>query len=181
MMPSQLVEIAWGPANSKHLFLWVIRLDLVFDEPMILPPKFELETKERGLIVSWFPQEEVLNHPSVGGFLTHCGCNLTLESLCAGVPMLCWPFFADQQINYKYTCNERSIGIEIDNDVKKEKVENLVRELMEGSKGKKMKTKAMEWKKLAEEAANLIGSSSINLNNLASEVLLSNGDMFFFK
>ena len=41
-----------------------------------------------------------------------------------------------------------------------------------------MKTKAMEWKKLAEEAANLIGSSSINLNNLVSEVLLSNGDMF---
>ena len=41
-----------------------------------------------------------------------------------------------------------------------------------------MKTKAMEWKKLVEEAANLIGSSSINLNNLVSEVLLSNGDMF---
>ena len=148
MLPSQMVEFAWGLANSKHRFLWVIRPDLVFGEPMILPLEFELETKERGLIVSWYPQEEVLNHPSIGGFLTHCGWNSTLESLCAGVPMLCWQFFANQQINYKYTCNEWSIGIEIDNDVKKEKVENLVRELMEGSKGKKMKTKAMEWKKI---------------------------------
>uniref|UniRef100_A0A2N9EWU9 Glycosyltransferase n=1 Tax=Fagus sylvatica TaxID=28930 RepID=A0A2N9EWU9_FAGSY len=169
--PQQLVEFGWGLANSKQLFLWIIRPDLVVGESGILPPEFESETKERGLIASWCPQEEVLNYHSVGGFLTHCGWNSTIESLCAGVPMLCWPFLADQQTNCKYICNEWGIGMEIKNDVKREEVEKIVRELMEGEKGKKMKKKAMEWKKLAEEATEPLGSSSINLNNFVSDVL----------
>ena len=89
--------------------------------------------------------------------------------------MLCLPFFSDQKTNCKYTCNEWAIGMEIDFDVKREEVEKMVRELLEGDKGKKMKEKAMEWKILAEEATGPLGSSSINLKNLVSEVLLSKG------
>jgi len=63
--------------------------------------------------------------------------------------------------------------MEIDNSANMEDVEKIVRELMEGDKGKKMKNKVMEWKKLAEEAAGPHGSSSINLNNMVNEVLLS--------
>ena len=178
MTPLQLIEFGWGLANSKQPFLWVIRPDLVVGESGTLPLEFEIETKERSLIISWCPQEEVLSHPSVGGFLTHCGWNSIIESLCAGVPMLCCPFIADQQTNCKYTCNEWGIGMEINNDVKREEVEKNVRELMVGDKGKKMKKKALEWKKLAEDATDPLGSSSINLNNLVSEVLLSKGQMF---
>ena len=178
MAPLQLIELGWGLANSKQPFLWVIRPDLVVGESGTLPLEFEIETKERSLIISWCPQEEVLNHPSVGGFLTHCGWNSIIESLCAGVPMLCCPFIADQQTNCKYTCNDWGIGMEINNDVKREEVEKNVRELMEGDKGKKMKKKALEWKKLAKDATDPLGSSSINLNNLVSEVLLSKGQMF---
>ena len=106
MTPLQLVEFSWGLANSKHMFLWIIRLDLVVGESTILPLEFKLETKERVLIVSWCPQEEVLNHPLIGGFLTHYGWNSTIESVCPGVPILCRPFFGDQQTNCKYTCNK---------------------------------------------------------------------------
>ncbi|XP_023916168.2 7-deoxyloganetin glucosyltransferase [Quercus suber] len=175
MTPSQLIEIGWGLANCKHPFLWIIRPDLVEGGSTILSPEFQEEINERGLITSWCPQEEVLNHPSIGGFLTHSGWNSTIESVCAGVPMLCLPFFSDQQMNCKYTCNEWAIGMEIDFDVKREEVEKIVRELLEGDKGKKMKKKAMEWKKLAEEATGPLGSSSINLKNLVSEVLLLKG------
>ena len=178
MTPTQLIEFGWGLANSKHMFLWIIRPDLVFGESKILPPEFEVETKERGLMASWCPQEEVLNHPSIGGFLTHCGWNSTIESLCAGVPMLCWPLFADQQTNCKNSCNEWGTGMEIENDVTREKVEKIVRELIGGHKGKKMKKKVIEWKILAEEATDPVGSSSINLNNLVSQVLLSKDEMF---
>ena len=73
-------------------------------------------------------------------------------------------------------CNELWVGLEIDNDVKRGQVEELVRELMEKEKGKEMKSKAMEWKRLAEEATSPQGSSSINLDKLVSQVLLKNID-----
>ncbi|XP_062011736.1 7-deoxyloganetin glucosyltransferase-like [Rosa rugosa] len=172
LTPEQLLEFGWGLANTRLPFLWVIRPDLVAGKSAILPPEFEAETKDRGLIASWCPQEEVLHHPSVGGFLTHCGWNSTIESVTAGMPMLCWPFFADQQTNSYYSCNEWGIGMEIKTDVKRDNVEKLVKELMEGDKGKKMKSKALEWKKLAEEATAPYGSSSTNLDNLVNQVLL---------
>ncbi|CAL9013388.1 unnamed protein product [Prunus brigantina] len=152
MTPERLVEFGRGLANSKLPFFWVIRPDLVIGESAILPPEFVAETKERSLIAGWCPQEQVLNHPSVGGFLTHSGWNSTVESITAGVHMLCWPFFGDQQMDCRYTCNEWGIGMEISNDVKRDEVGKLVKELMEGEMGKKMKNKVMEWKKLAVNA-----------------------------
>ncbi|GMP46245.1 hypothetical protein CsSME_00014476 [Camellia sinensis var. sinensis] len=168
------VGFAWGLANSKHYFLWVIRPDLVIGDSAILPPEFKADTKETGLIAGWCPQEEVLNHPSVGVFLTHSGWNSTIESLTAGVPMMCWPFFADQVTNCRYTCTEWEVGMEIDNNVKRDDVEKLIREFMEGEKGKKMKNKAMEWKNLAEKATGPDGSSTLNLDKLVNVLLSKN-------
>ncbi|KAJ4836381.1 hypothetical protein Tsubulata_024145 [Turnera subulata] len=96
MTPQQLAEFAWGLADSKHTFLWIARPDLVSGDSAILPAEFLEETKERGLLASWCPQEQILKHPAIGGFLSHMGWNSMTESLCGGVPMLCWPFFAEQ-------------------------------------------------------------------------------------
>ncbi|RDX71820.1 7-deoxyloganetin glucosyltransferase, partial [Mucuna pruriens] len=164
MSLEQLLEFAWGLANSKRPFLWIIRPDLVIGGSVILSSEFVNETSDRGLIASWCPQEQVLNHPSIGAFLTHCGWNSTIESICAGVPMLCWPFFADQPTNCRHICNEWSIGIEIDTNVKREEVEKMVNELMMGEKGKKMRQKVMQLKKKAEEDTRPGGSSYMNLD-----------------
>ena len=172
MSSEQLLEFAWGLANSKKPFLWIIRPDLVIGSSVILSSEFVNETRGRGLIARWCPQEQVLNHPSVGGFLTHCGWNSTTESVCAGVPMLCWPFFADQPTNCRYICNEWGIGIETDTSVKREEVEKLVNELMVGEKAKKMSQKIMELKKKAEEVTRPGGSSYMNLDKVIKEVLL---------
>ncbi|KAF3619428.1 7-deoxyloganetin glucosyltransferase [Capsicum annuum] len=173
MTPNQLIEFAWGLANSQMEFLWIIRPDIVSGKQAILPTEFVEETKERGMLTSWCPQEQVLSHPAIGGFLTHSGWNSTLESIGYGVPMICWPFFAEQQTNCWFKGTQWGIGMEIDKNVKRDEVESLVRELMVGEKGKGMKKKAMEWKKLAEEAAKKpMGSSYVNIDKLINEILL---------
>ncbi|PIA38217.1 hypothetical protein AQUCO_02800113v1 [Aquilegia coerulea] len=172
MTPQHMMEFAWGLANSKQTFFWIIRPDLVSGDSAILPPEFIIETKERSLFASWCPQEQVLNHPSIGGFLTHSGWNSTIESISSGVPMICWPFCGEQQMNCTYSCRHWGIGMEIDNNVKREEVESLVRELMEGKKGKEMKMKAIEWKQKAKEAVAPGGSSYQNLDKLIKEILL---------
>lgn len=173
MTSEQLIEFAWGLANSKKSFLWVIRPDLVGGENAVVPAEFLEETENRGLLSTWCPQEQVLAHPAIGGFLTHSGWNSSLESLCGGIPMLCWPFFAEQQTNCRFSCEEWGVGLEIDGDVKRERVESLVRELMEGEKGKEMKEKALEWQNLAKQAASSPhGSSFRNLDTLIRQVLL---------
>jgi len=176
MTSDQLTEFAWGLANSDQTFLWVIRPDLVAGDSAMLPPEFVSATKERGLFASWCPQEQVLSHPSIGGFLTHNGWNSTIESICGGVPMICWPFFAEQQTNCRYCCTEWGIGMEINSDVKRGEVESLVRELMGGEKGSEMKKKTREWKKMAEEAITSTGSSCMNLDDMINKVLLSPRD-----
>lgn len=176
MTSDQLTEFAWGLANSDQTFLWVIRPDLVAGDSAMLPPEFVSATKERGLFASWCSQEQVLSHPSIGGFLTHNGWNSTIESICGGVPMICWPFFAEQQTNCRYCCTEWGIGMEINSDVKRGEVESLVRELMGGEKGSEMKKKTREWKKMAEEAITSTGSSCTNLDDMINKVLLSPRD-----
>ncbi|XP_057948559.1 7-deoxyloganetin glucosyltransferase-like [Malania oleifera] len=172
MTAQQLIEFAWGLAASQKTFLWIIRPDLVAGESAMLPPEFVAETRERGMLASWCPQEEVLKHPAIGGFLTHSGWNSTVESVCGGVPVICWPFFAEQPTNCFYSCGEWGIGMEIDRDVKRKEVEKLVTELMDGEKGREMKKKAMELKEKAEVAAGVGGSSYSNLDKLIREVLL---------
>ncbi|KAJ9567997.1 hypothetical protein OSB04_003963 [Centaurea solstitialis] len=74
MSLAQLIEIGWGLVSSNHYFLWIIRSNLVVgDESTILPLELEEQMKKRGFIARWCSQEKVLNHSSIGGFLTHCG------------------------------------------------------------------------------------------------------------
>ncbi|KAK9285053.1 hypothetical protein L1049_024237 [Liquidambar formosana] len=174
MTDQHLIEFAWGLANSKHPFLWIVRPDIVMGDSAILPQEFFEETKDRGLLASWCPQDQVLSHPSVGVFLTHGGWNSILESICGGVPVICWPFFAEQHTNCRYACTVWGIGMEVNHDVKRDEIENIVREMMEGEKGKQMKKSAREWKREAEEATDVGGSSYNNFERFIKEALHHN-------
>ncbi|CAI0433031.1 unnamed protein product [Linum tenue] len=173
MSRDHLIEFAMGLVDSDVSFLWVIRPDLVLGESAALPKEFGLKVEDRfGFISGWCPQEEVLNHPAVGGFITHCGWGSMIESLTAGVPVLCWPFFSDQVTNCRFACVEWEVGIEIEQDVKREMVEEMVRELINGEKGARLRKKAGDWAKLAREATGPGGSSTVGLDRLVNEVLL---------
>ncbi|KAJ4762549.1 Glycosyltransferase [Rhynchospora pubera] len=87
--------------------------------------------------------------------------------------MVCWPFFAEQQTNCWFACTEWEIGMEIDNNVKRAEVESLIREIMEGEKGKRMKERAMKWKESVAMATQNDGPSLVNFQKFVNEVLLS--------
>ncbi|KAJ6836752.1 7-deoxyloganetin glucosyltransferase-like [Iris pallida] len=171
----QLTEFAWGIANSGCGFLWVIRPDIVKGEPepAALPAEFLAETSRRGLVTTWCRQEDVLGHPSVGGFLTHCGWNSTMEAVSVGVPLICWPVLAEQQTNCRYLCDEWGMGLEIGEDVRRGEVEEKIRELMGGEKGVEMRKNAIKWKESACRAAGPGGKSSLHLERLLKDVIFS--------
>ncbi|XP_030496312.2 linamarin synthase 2-like [Cannabis sativa] len=173
MTEDNLKEFAWGLANSNHSFVWIVRPDVVMgsNSAKVLSEDFFEEIKDRGLLVNWCSQKNVLEHSSVGVFLTHCGWNSTIETICAGVPVICWPFFADQQTNCHFACKTLGIGVEISPDVKREEVSMLVKEMMEGEKGKKMKEKSLYWKKKAYETTDIKGDSYNNFDKLIRESL----------
>ncbi|RVW73480.1 7-deoxyloganetic acid glucosyltransferase [Vitis vinifera] len=80
---------------------------------------------------SRFLWEEVLAHPAVGGFLTHGGWNSTLESIVAGVPMICWPYFSDQQLNSRFVSHVWKMGMDMKDTCDRITVEKMVRDVME--------------------------------------------------
>ncbi|KAH7856559.1 hypothetical protein Vadar_002778 [Vaccinium darrowii] len=113
---SQLIEIGLGLESSDRPFIWIIRgADKSAEvEKWLEAERFEDRNKEKGLVIKgWAPQLMILLHPAVGGFLTHCGWNSTLEGVCAGVPMITWPMFAEQFYNEKLITEVLRIGVRI--------------------------------------------------------------------
>ncbi|KAL4196268.1 hypothetical protein AMTRI_Chr04g182380 [Amborella trichopoda] len=102
------------------------------------------------------------------------GWNSMLEAICNGVPIMSWPYVGEQQTNCRYACIEWGFGMETGNNVKRDEVEAEVKELIEGTNGKEMRTKIMKWKQIAENAIKPGGPSYKNLDTLVKEVLLKN-------
>jgi hypothetical protein len=179
----QLREIAFGLERSGHRFLWVVRnppsdkksvalsAHPNIDLDSLLPEGFLDRTKERGLVLkSWAPQVAVLNHPSVGGFVSHCGWNSVLEAVCAGVPLVAWPLYAEQRVNRIFLVEEMKLALpmnESDNGfVSSAEVEERVLGLMESEEGKLIRERTTAMKIAAKAALNEGGSSRVALSKL---------------
>ncbi|KAI3881226.1 hypothetical protein MKX03_015931 [Papaver bracteatum] len=168
----QIEEIAMALLECKHNFLWVVREA----EECKIPSKFlEDVMPEKGLITRWCPQLEVLSHPAVGCFVTHCGFNSTLEGLSLGVPMIALPQWTDQPMNAKCIEDLWGVGMrpKVDEEgiFRKKEIELCISEIMEGSKGKEIKENASKWKELAKEAVDEGGSSDRNIEEFVAQVM----------
>ncbi|XP_047149943.1 UDP-glycosyltransferase 2-like [Vigna umbellata] len=177
----QLKEMAIGLEKSQQRFLWVVRTELecgdsVEEKPSLdelLPEGFLERTKEKGLVVrDWAPQREILSHDSVGGFVTHCGWNSVLESVCEGVPMVAWPLYAEQKLNRVFMVQEMKVALalkeEKDGSVSGSELGERLKELMESDKGKEIRQKVFKMKLSAAEALGERGTSRDALNKLAT-------------
>ncbi|CAN1151919.1 UDP-glycosyltransferase 83A1 [Linum perenne] len=110
----QFEELATGLEMTGRPFLWVIRTNFVEGSGQKFLDGFLERVANRGKIVEWTNQEEVLSHPSTGCFVSHCGWNSTLDGVWSGVPFLCWPYFADQFHNRELICEVWKVGLKVD-------------------------------------------------------------------
>jgi hydroquinone glucosyltransferase len=176
----QTAELAAGLEASGQRFLWVVRFPSDKDRcasffggghghghgggsPLgYLPEGFVERTRGTGLAVTeWVPQVEILNHRAIGGFLSHCGWNSTLEAVAAGVPMLAWPLYAEQRTNAVLLSERVGLALALrprdsrkgnDGVVSREEVAAAVTELIVEAKGAAAREKARELREAAAEA-----------------------------
>ncbi|TVU21575.1 hypothetical protein EJB05_31221, partial [Eragrostis curvula] len=153
-------------------FLWVLRPDVVSsDDPDPLPEGFA--AAGRGLVVPWCCQVEVLSHAAVGGFLTHCGWNSILESVWAGVPMLCFPLLADQITNRRLVDREWRAGASVGDrgavraDEVRARIEGL---MMGGEEGARLREQVGKLRATLQAAGATGGSSRRTFDEFVDEL-----------
>ncbi|XP_059434679.1 UDP-glycosyltransferase 88B1-like [Corylus avellana] len=179
----QLKEIAIGLERSSLRFLWMVQnpptqehslaitAQPELDLDLLLPLGFLDRTKERGLVLkSWAPQVAMLNHNSVGGFVTHCGWNLVLEAVCTSVPMVAWPLYAEQKLNRVILVEEIRIAFPVKESengfVSIAEVEKGVRELMDSKEGNSIRVRTSCVQNDVKAAIREGGSSRVALAKL---------------
>ncbi|KAK8303148.1 hypothetical protein V6Z11_D04G130600 [Gossypium hirsutum] len=190
LVPAQLIELGLGLEASQQPFIWVVKtsderaeeLEKWFSEQ-----KYEERIKGRGLLIKgWAPQVLFLSHPAVGGFITHCGWNSTIESVCSGVPMITWPQFSEQFFNEKLIVQILKIGVGVGVEVsvrwgeeeklgvlvKKHQVEKAIDMLMDGGEeGENRRVRARELAEIARKSLENGGSSYCNMSLLVRDIL----------
>ncbi|PKA55940.1 Hydroquinone glucosyltransferase [Apostasia shenzhenica] len=183
----QTWELAVGLEMSGQRFLWVVRKPTdvsgggayfnpqsTSDPLEFLPEGFLERTKEKGMVVPcWAPQAKVLAHEAVGGFLSHCGWNSTLESIVYGVPMIAWPLYSEQPMNAEMLVEKVKVALrplQTRNDglVRKEEIAEVVQDLMEGEGGKEVRRRVREIKEAAVKAVSAGGSSYAGLAKMVN-------------
>lgn len=182
----QLIELALGLEMSRQKFLWVARAPNVSsnaaffsvqsqNDPLsFLPKGFLNRTKGQGIVVSsWAPQTKILAHGSTGGFLSHCGWNSTLESVVHGVPLIAWPLYAEQKMNAIMLADGLKVAlrpkVNENGIVDRDEIGKVVKSLMEGEEGKKVRSRMEELKDAATKVLREDGSSTKSLSELVKK------------
>ncbi|KAL0366574.1 UNVERIFIED_CONTAM: UDP-glycosyltransferase 86A1 [Sesamum radiatum] len=162
----EIVEIAQGLLLSQVNFIWILRT------ADALPVGFQDDVKDRGLIVPWCNQNAVLSSPAVGGFLTHCGWNSVLESMCSGVPMICYPFYVDQPTNRKLVVDDWKVGIDLCDGgrVTSEGVARKIDILMRGKSCLDLREQIKKVSKMMRNAFETDGSSQRNFDRFVDDL-----------
>ncbi|CAL0312138.1 unnamed protein product [Lupinus luteus] len=180
---AQLKEIAMGLEASGQPFIWVVKKGSKSEDEKLewLPEGFEDRIEGKGLIIrGWAPQVMILEHESIGGFVTHCGWNSTLEGVCAGLPMVTWPMYGEQFYNAKFLSDIVKIGVGVGVEtwigiiggepVKKDAIEKAVKRVMVGEEAEQMRKRAKELGQKARRAVEEGGSSYIDFDSLTEDL-----------
>ncbi|XVF67538.1 hypothetical protein PTKIN_Ptkin10aG0129300 [Pterospermum kingtungense] len=179
---AQLKEIAMALEASGQEFIWVVNKDKDNGEKEDwLPEGFEKRIGSKGLMITgWAPQVMILDQEAVGGFVTHCGWNSTLEAVSAGVPMVTWPVSAEQFYNEKLLTEIMKIGVAVGVEkwvpmvgdfVRSEAIEKAINKVMKGETAEELRGRAKALAQMAKKAVAEGGSSYSDLDRLIQELV----------
>ncbi|KAL8088223.1 cyanidin 3-O-galactoside 2''-O-xylosyltransferase FGGT1-like [Apium graveolens] len=80
-----------------------------------LPDKFKEHVQGRGVVYGgWVQQQLILEHPSVGCFITHCGSGSLAEALLNRCQLVLLPQVGDQIINARMMSRNLKVGVEVE-------------------------------------------------------------------
>ncbi|XP_022873157.1 beta-D-glucosyl crocetin beta-1,6-glucosyltransferase-like [Olea europaea var. sylvestris] len=173
----QIEEIAQGLELCDVNFIWVVRFPVgsTIRIEETLPEEFLERVKERGMIVQgWVPQAKILAHPSIGGFVSHCGWSSILESIYFGVPVIAMPLKLDQPLNARLVV-EAGVSVEVarnkNREFKRDEIAKAITKVVvEKSTGEGIRSKARELsKKMKDEEEIAMNETSENLLQLCSK------------
>lgn len=175
----QMEELACALKLTNKYFLWVVRESEIHKLPHNFVEDHEdTAGDQKGLVVNWCSQLQVLAHKSIGCFVTHCGWNSTLEALSLGVPLVTMAQWSDQPTNAKYVEDVWKIGkrvrlMEEDNGIcRREEIELCVNEVMdeEGEVSEEIRKNLRKWRELAKEAMADGGTSHANIIHFVQQL-----------
>ncbi|KAH6778316.1 hypothetical protein C2S51_009628 [Perilla frutescens var. frutescens] len=165
-----ITEIAHALVSTGVDFLWVLKTE---KKESNLAGVFPDGFLDRGLVVPWCDQRAVLSSPAVGGFLTHCGWNSTVESMWNGVPMLCYPFCVDQPTNRKLVVENWRVGIDLcdgEQVITREEVSRKIDGLMKGNTCVELRQEVKKVSHTVRNALERDGSSQINFDRFVHDL-----------
>jgi UDP:flavonoid glycosyltransferase YjiC (YdhE family) len=80
-----------------------------------LPEGFSERVEGRGVVYGgWVQQQLILEHPSVGCFITHCGSGSLSEALVNKCQLVLLPNVGDQILNARMMGNSLKVGVEVE-------------------------------------------------------------------
>ncbi|PIA30583.1 hypothetical protein AQUCO_05500116v1 [Aquilegia coerulea] len=113
---NQFQELVLGLEQTGLPFL--VRLKPPFGAETLeeaLPEGFEERVRGRGVVYGgWVQQQQILNHPSVGCFLSHGGSASIWESLASACQIVFVPHFGPQFIDSQYMTENLKVAVTVE-------------------------------------------------------------------
>lgn len=125
-------------SNAKSSYLPKAKVDIILKVFSKLKQRVimkwetdELEGKSNNVYTGkWLPQDDILAHPKMKLFISHCGLGSVVESKYHGVPIVGMPIFADQMINVDLVVKE-GWGLKVDfESIDEETLLSTIQELL---------------------------------------------------
>jgi len=112
----QLKELLLGLELTGFPFLAALKAPVGFESIEAAMPKgFSERVRGRGIVYgSWVQQTLILDHPSIGCFITHCGVASLLEALVSKCQIVVLPNYIDQLLNAKMISSSIKAGVQVE-------------------------------------------------------------------